>query len=89
AMSCVVVATVKNIERESDWWYLACVKCNHAAKQKEVKEKDEYDVVVKKRLVFKCTNKRECGQDTDVEYKQAHPILDKTAAELLQEVRKV
>ncbi|GJV26088.1 hypothetical protein Tco_1378783, partial [Tanacetum coccineum] len=69
AMSCVVVATVKNIERESDWWYLACVKYNHAAKQKEVKEKDEYDVVVKKRLVFKCTNKRECGQDTDVKYK--------------------
>nr|GEW81745.1 hypothetical protein [Tanacetum cinerariifolium] len=57
-MSCVVVATVKKIEHESDWW-----------------------------LVFMCTNKA-CGQDTDVEYKQAHSILDKSAAGLLQVVRK-
>ena len=68
-MSCVVVATVKKIERESDWWYLACVKCNHAAKQTSVFEKDEYCVVVKKRSVFKCTNKECKDQDTDVEYK--------------------
>ncbi|PWA44626.1 nucleic acid-binding, OB-fold, Replication protein A, OB domain protein [Artemisia annua] len=107
-MSCVVVATVKKIERETDWWYLACVKCNHAAKQESVSEKDEYGVVVKKRSIFRCTNK-ECVQDTDVEYKykiplrvldstgsvsltlfdrQAHPIIDKSAAELLQEARK-
>ncbi|GKD41248.1 nucleic acid-binding, OB-fold, replication protein A, OB domain protein [Tanacetum coccineum] len=84
AMSCVVVATVKKIERESDWWYLACVKCNHKANQDTVTEKDEYGVIVKKRIVFMCTNKA-CGQDTDVEYKQAHPIIDKSAAELLQE----
>ncbi|GJV43577.1 nucleic acid-binding, OB-fold, replication protein A, OB domain protein [Tanacetum coccineum] len=87
AMSCVVVATVKKIEHESDWWYLACVKCNHKANQDTVTEKDEYGVIVKKRIVFMCTNKA-CGQDTDVEYKQAHPIIDKSAAELLQEVRK-
>ncbi|GKB47013.1 nucleic acid-binding, OB-fold, replication protein A, OB domain protein [Tanacetum coccineum] len=108
AMSYVVVATVKKIERESDWWYLACVKCNHKANQDTITEKNEYGVVVKKRIVFMCTNKV-CGKDTDVEYKykiplrvmdstgsvsltlfdrQAHPIIDKSAAEVLQEVRK-
>ncbi|GJW92896.1 hypothetical protein Tco_0172568 [Tanacetum coccineum] len=44
-MSCVVVETVKNIERESNWWYLACGKCKYPAKQQTVPEKDEYGEV--------------------------------------------
>nr|GEU49857.1 hypothetical protein [Tanacetum cinerariifolium] len=48
-MSCVVISIVKTIEREYDWWYLACVKCNHYAKQHSAPQKDEYGVVVKKR----------------------------------------
>nr|GEV83149.1 putative ribonuclease H-like domain-containing protein [Tanacetum cinerariifolium] len=108
AMSCVIISTIKKIERESEWWYLACVKCNHKANQDTVTEKDEYGVIVKKRIVFMCTNKA-CGQDTNVEYKykiplrvmdstgsvsltlfdkQALSIIDKSAAELLQVVRK-
>nr|GEV87113.1 uncharacterized protein [Tanacetum cinerariifolium] len=103
-----LVATVKKIERESDWWYLTCVKCNHNANQDTVIEKDKYGMIVKKRIVFMCTNKA-CGQDTDVEYKykiplrvmdstgsvsltlfdrQAHFIIDKSVAELLQELKK-
>nr|GEU92589.1 nucleic acid-binding, OB-fold, replication protein A, OB domain protein [Tanacetum cinerariifolium] len=87
AMSCVVVVTVKKIERESNWWYLACVKCNHKAGQDTITEKDKYGVIVKNRIIFMCTNKA-CGQDTDVKYKQALLIIDSCTAELLQEVRK-
>ncbi|GJS64633.1 hypothetical protein Tco_0679197 [Tanacetum coccineum] len=48
---------------------LCCVKCNHKANLDTIAEKDEYGMIVKKRIVFMCTNKA-CGQDTHVEYKR-------------------
>ncbi|GJT86372.1 ribonuclease H-like domain-containing protein [Tanacetum coccineum] len=83
----------KKIERESDWWYLTCVKCNHKANQDTVTEKDEYGVVVKKRIVFMYKIPLRVMDSTGsvsltLFNRQAHPIIDKSASELLQEVRK-
>ncbi|GJX63099.1 nucleic acid-binding, OB-fold, replication protein A, OB domain protein [Tanacetum coccineum] len=60
AMSCVVVAIVKKIESEYDWWYLAYVKLMDSTGSVSLTLFDRH----------------------------AYSIIDKSAAKLLQEVRK-
>ncbi|GKC85946.1 hypothetical protein Tco_1141663, partial [Tanacetum coccineum] len=82
--------TVKNIEHESYWWYLACGKCEYPGKQQIVAEKDEYGEVyihVYQQGAVKLLTLSIIS--LTLFDRQAYPILDKSTTELLQEVRKV
>ncbi|GKB14502.1 nucleic acid-binding, OB-fold, replication protein A, OB domain protein [Tanacetum coccineum] len=68
-MSCVVVGTIKCVERETKWYYLGCHACNFGVDPKNEDYKDEESRLVKKKTVgYICKNKS-CGEVYDVLYK--------------------
>nr|GEU51748.1 hypothetical protein [Tanacetum cinerariifolium] len=66
--SVIVVATIKVIERENKWYYLACGSCTRIVDEKNMDKKDSDSGELKKQVVFICSNK-ECGEVTNVCYK--------------------
>nr|GEV31894.1 hypothetical protein [Tanacetum cinerariifolium] len=85
--SVVVVATIKVIERDNKWYYLACDSCNRIVDEKTVDKKDSDYGELKKQVVFVCSNK-ECGEVTNVRYKVASKLLNCTVEEFIREIRK-
>ncbi|GKC26564.1 nucleic acid-binding, OB-fold, replication protein A, OB domain protein [Tanacetum coccineum] len=79
--SVVVVATIKVIERDNKWYYLACGSCNRIVDEKTVDKKDSDSGELKKQVVFVCSNK-ECGEVTNVRYnyKIQIRVLDKSGS---------
>ncbi|GKD83198.1 nucleic acid-binding, OB-fold, replication protein A, OB domain protein [Tanacetum coccineum] len=68
-MSCVIVGTIKCVERETKWYYLGCRACNFGVDPKTEEYKDEESGLVKKKTVgYICKNKS-CGEVSDVLYK--------------------
>nr|GEW52371.1 hypothetical protein [Tanacetum cinerariifolium] len=69
AMSCVIVGTIKCVERETKWYYLGCRACNFGVDPKTEDYKDKESGLVKKKIVgYICKNKS-CGEVSDVLYK--------------------
>ncbi|GJY08178.1 hypothetical protein Tco_0375232, partial [Tanacetum coccineum] len=69
-MSCVIVGTIKCVERETKWYYLGCRACNFGVDPKTEEYKDEESCLVKKKTVgYICKNKS-CGEVSDVLYKR-------------------
>ncbi|GJY98815.1 nucleic acid-binding, OB-fold, replication protein A, OB domain protein [Tanacetum coccineum] len=67
-MSCVIVGTIKCVERETKWYYLGCRACNFGVDPKTEEYKDEESGLVKKKTVgYICKNKS-CGEVSDVLY---------------------
>ncbi|GJW80169.1 nucleic acid-binding, OB-fold, replication protein A, OB domain protein [Tanacetum coccineum] len=83
----VVVATIKVIERDNKWYYLPCGSCNRIVDEKTVDKKDSDSGELKKQVVLVCSNK-ECGEVTNVCYKVASKLLNRTAEEFIREMRK-
>ncbi|GJT39348.1 hypothetical protein Tco_0939213 [Tanacetum coccineum] len=50
-MSCVIVGTIKCVERETKWYYLGCRACNFGVDPKTEEYKDEESGLVKKKTV--------------------------------------
>nr|GFA90795.1 nucleic acid-binding, OB-fold, replication protein A, OB domain protein [Tanacetum cinerariifolium] len=68
-MSCVIVGTIKCVERETKWYYLGCRACNFGVDPKTEDYKDKESGLVKKKTVgYICKNKS-CGDVSDVLYK--------------------
>ncbi|GJR46244.1 nucleic acid-binding, OB-fold, replication protein A, OB domain protein [Tanacetum coccineum] len=68
-MSCVIIGTIKCVERETKWYYLGCRACNFGVDPKTEEYKDEESGLVKKKTVgYICKNKS-CGEVSDVLYK--------------------
>ncbi|GJT39349.1 nucleic acid-binding, OB-fold, replication protein A, OB domain protein [Tanacetum coccineum] len=68
-MSCVIVGTIKCVERETKWYYLGCRACNFGVDPKTEEYKDEESGLVKKKTIgYICKNKS-CGEVSDVLYK--------------------
>nr|GEV90231.1 hypothetical protein [Tanacetum cinerariifolium] len=86
--SVVVVTTIKVIEHDNKWYYLACGSCNRIVDEKTVDKKDSDSGELKKHVVFVCSNK-ECGEVTNVRYKVASKLLNRTAEEFIREMRKI
>ncbi|GJW70065.1 nucleic acid-binding, OB-fold, replication protein A, OB domain protein [Tanacetum coccineum] len=80
-MSCVVVGTIKCVERETKWYYLGCRTCNFGVDPKTEDYKDEESGLVKKKTVgYICKNKS-CGEVSDVLYKfKILRVLDNTGS---------
>nr|GEV98916.1 hypothetical protein [Tanacetum cinerariifolium] len=70
--SVVVVATIKVIERDNKWYYLACVSCNRIVDEKTMDKKDSdsgsVSLTLFNRVAFK--------------------LLNRTAVEFIREMRK-
>ncbi|GJS08321.1 nucleic acid-binding, OB-fold, replication protein A, OB domain protein [Tanacetum coccineum] len=67
-MSCVIVGTIKCVERETKWYYLGCRACNFGVDTILKDYIDEDTGVVKKKTIYTCKSKS-CGDVTDVLYK--------------------
>ena len=67
-MSCVIVATIKCVERETNWYYLGCRACNFGVDTQIKDYKNEESGMVKKKTTYICKSKS-CGEVTDVLYK--------------------
>ena len=67
-MSCVIVGTIKCVERETNWYYLECRACNFGVDTKIEDYKDEESGMVKNKTTYICKSKS-CGEVTDVLYK--------------------
>ncbi|GJS08334.1 hypothetical protein Tco_0365130 [Tanacetum coccineum] len=99
--SVVVVATIKVIERDNKWYYLACGSCNRIVDEKTVDKKDSDSGELKKQVVIVCSNKEVVNYKIQIRVldksgsvsltlfdRVASKLLNRTAEEFIREMRK-
>nr|GEU96678.1 uncharacterized protein [Tanacetum cinerariifolium] len=99
--SVVVVATIKVIERDNKWYYLACGSCNRIVDEKTIDKKDSDYGELKKQVCLFVQTKNVVNYKIQIRVldksgsvsltlfvKVASKLLNHTAKELIREMRK-